>query len=88
MCASTKVLGMQDTNASLSESVEPAPLQIPPDITLQGLLVARTPGAIAQECLPGQPASLLEFMQASPMARLDGEVVFKRDRSPTRKLKL
>ena len=79
---------MQDTNASLSESIKPAPLHILPDITLRGRLGAVVLLPVAQERLSEQPASLLEFMQASPLARLDGEVALERDLSPTRKFSL
>ena len=79
---------MQDTKASLPESIEPAPLHILPDGTLRGQLGAVVLLPVAQERLSEEPASLLEFMQASPLASLDGEVALQRDLSPTRKLSL
>ena len=83
-----QVWQMQEAKARLSEVVKRAESDGPQDITLHGRSVAVVLSRAAFERLSGQQASLLEFMQASPLAGLDDELVFERDRSPTRKLKL
>ena len=79
---------MQEAKARLSEVVKRAESDGPQDITLHGRSVAVVLSRAEFERLSGQQASVLEFMQASPLAGLDHELVFERDRSPTRKLKL
>ena len=83
-----QVWQMQEAKARLSEVVKRAESHGPQDITLHGRSVAVVLSRAAFERLSGQQASVLEFMQASPLAGLDNELAFERDRSPTRKLKL
>ena len=83
-----QVWQMQEAKARLSEVVKRAESDGPQDITLHGRSVAVVLSRAAFERLSGQQASVLEFMQASPLAGLDDELVFERDLSPTRKLKL
>lgn len=75
---------MQEAKARLSEVVKRAEVDGPQDITLHGRSVAVVISRSAFERMSGQMASLVEFMQASPLAGLDGELVFERDPSPTR----
>ena len=79
---------MQEAKARLSEVVKRAEADGPQDITLHGRSVAVVLSRAAFERLSGQQASVLEFMQASPLAGLDDELVFERNRSLTRKLTL
>ncbi len=79
---------MQEAKARLSEVVKRAEADGPQDITLHGRSVAVVLSRAAFERLSGQQASVLEFMQASPLASLDDELVFERNRSLTRKLTL
>ncbi|MEO6409995.1 MAG: type II toxin-antitoxin system Phd/YefM family antitoxin [Burkholderiaceae bacterium] len=78
---------MQEAKARLSEVVKRAEVDGPQDITLHGRSVAVVVSRSMFERLSGQEASLVEFMQASPLAGLD-EIVFERDPSWTRELAL
>ena len=75
---------MQDAKARLSEVVKRAEQDGPQDITVHGKSVAVVLSRAAFERMSSQQASLLAFMQASPMAGLDDELVFERDPSLTR----
>ena len=79
---------MPDAKGRLSDLVKPAETDGPQDITLHGRSVAVVLSRAAFERLSGQHASLVDFMQASPLAGLDDELVFDRDTSPTRDLPL
>lgn len=79
---------MQDAKARLSEVVKRAELDGPQDITLHGRSVAVVLSRAAFERLSGQTASLVDFMQASPLVGLDDELVFERDASLTREVPL
>jgi prevent-host-death family protein len=79
---------MQDAKARLSEVVRRAEIDGPQDITVHGRSVAVVVSRAAFERLSGQTASLVDFMQASPLAGLDDELVFERDASLTRDLPL
>ncbi|WP_157268422.1 type II toxin-antitoxin system Phd/YefM family antitoxin [Azohydromonas aeria] len=79
---------MQEAKARLSEVVKRAEAEGPQDITLHGRSVAVVLSRAAFERLSQRQASLVEFMQASPLAGLDDELEFKRDRSPTRDVEL
>jgi prevent-host-death family protein len=79
---------MQDAKARLSEVVRRAEIDGPQDITVHGRSVAVVVSRAAFERLSGQTASLVDFMQASPLAGLDDELVFERDTSLTRDLPL
>ncbi len=79
---------MQEAKARLSEVVKRAELDGPQDITLHGRSVAVVLSRAAFERLSGQMASVVDFMQASPLAGLDDELVFERDQSLTRELPL
>ena len=83
-----QVWQMQEAKARLSEVVKRAESECPQEIPLNDRSVTGVPSLAAFERLSGQQASVLEFMQASPLAGLDDELMFARDRSPTRKLKL
>lgn len=75
---------MQEAKAKLSELVKCAELGGPQDITLHGKSVAVVMSRAAYQRLSGQEASLLDFMQASPLAGLDDDLVIERDNSPVR----
>jgi prevent-host-death family protein len=79
---------MQDAKARPSEVVRWAEIDGPQDITVHGRSVAVVVSRAAFERLSGQTASLVDFMQASPLAGLDDELVFERDTSLTRDLPL
>lgn len=79
---------MQEAKARLSEVVKRAESTGPQNITLHGRSVAVVVSRAAFERLSGQQASLLEFMQASPMAQLPDNFEFVRDRSLTRDVSL
>ena len=79
---------MQEAKARLSEVVKRAELDGPQDITVHGRSVAVVLSRAAFERLSGQSASLVDFMQTSPLAELDDELVFERDTSPTRDIAL
>lgn len=79
---------MKEAKARLSEVVKRAELDGPQDITLHGRSVAVVLSRAAFERLSGQMASLVDFMQASPMAGLDEDLVFERDASLTRERSL
>jgi len=79
---------MQEAKARLSEVVKRAESMGPQNITLHGRSVAVVVSRAAFERLSGQQASLLEFMQASPMAQLPDNFEFVRDRSLTRDVSL
>ena len=75
---------MQEAKARLSEVVKRAELEGPQDITLHGRSVAVLLSRATFDRLSGQQASVLDFMQASPLAGLDDDLVFERDATPTR----
>ena len=79
---------MQEAKARLSELVKRAEQDGPQDITLHGRSVAVVVSRPAFERMSGQAASLVDFMQASPLAGLDDALVFERDTSPTRNVAL
>lgn len=79
---------MQEAKARLSEVVKRAEAIGPQDITLHGRSVAVVVSRAAFERLSGQKASLLEFMQASPFAKLPDNFEFVRDSSLTRDVAL
>ncbi|MBQ1761540.1 MAG: type II toxin-antitoxin system Phd/YefM family antitoxin [Aquincola sp.] len=79
---------MQDAKARLSEVVKRAEQDGPQDITVHGKSVAVVISRAAFERTSGQQASLLAFMQASPMAGLDDELVIERDAGLTRDVSL
>ncbi len=79
---------MQEAKARLSEVLKRAELHGPQDITLHGRSVAVVLTRAAFDRLSGQQASLVDFMQASPLAGLDDELGFERDTSLTRELAL
>ena len=79
---------MQDAKARLSEVVKLAETEGPQDITLHGRSVAVVLSRAAFERLSGQHASVVDFMQASPLAGMDDALVFERDTSLTRDLPL
>ena len=79
---------MQEAKARFSELVKRAELDGPQDITLHGRSVAVVLSRTAFERLSGQTVSLVDFMQASPLAGLDDELVFERDASLTREIPL
>ena len=79
---------MQEAKARLSEVVKRAELDGPQDITLHGRSVAVVLSRAAFERLSGQMASVLDFMQASPLAGHDEDLVFERDTSLTRAITL
>jgi prevent-host-death family protein len=79
---------MHEAKAKLSELVKRAELDGPQDITLHGHSVAVVLSRTAFERLSGQRASLVDFMQSSPLAGLDEDLVFDRDTSLTRELPL
>ena len=79
---------MQEAKARLSELVKRAEQHGPQDITLHGRSVAVVVSRAAFERMSGQAASLVDFMQASPLAGLDDVLVFERETSLTRDLAL
>ncbi len=79
---------MQEAKARLSEVVKLAESSGPQDITVHGRSVAVLVSRAAFDRLSGQQASLLEFMQASPLAKLPDNFEFARDRSLTRTVAL
>ncbi len=79
---------MQEAKARLSEVVKRAEAVGPQDITLHGRSVAVVVSRAAFDRLSGQQASLLEFMQASPLAKLPDNFEFVRDSSLTRDVAL
>ena len=79
---------MQEAKARLSEVVKRAELDGPQDVTLHGRSVAVVISRATFERLSGQMASVVDFMQASPLVGLDQELVFERDASLTRELQL
>lgn len=79
---------MQEAKARLSELVKRAEAEGPQDITLHGRSVAVLLSRAAFERLSLRQASLVDFMQASPLTGLDDELEFERDRSPTRDVEL
>jgi prevent-host-death family protein len=79
---------MQEAKARFSELVKRAELDGPQDITLHGNSVAVLLSRASFERLSGQMASLVDFMQASPLVGLDVDLVFERDSSLTRELQL
>lgn len=74
---------MQEAKARLSDLVKRAASEGPQAITLHGRPVAVVLSREAYERLAGNGRSLLEFMQASPLAGHD-EIEFERDQSLTR----
>jgi prevent-host-death family protein len=79
---------MQDAKARLSEVVKRAERDGPQDITLHGRSVAVVLSRDRFDQLSGQAASVVDFMQASPLAGLDDDLVFERDKGLTRELDL
>jgi prevent-host-death family protein len=79
---------MQEAKAKLSEVVKRAEAEGPQDITLHGRSVAVVVSRAAFDRLSGQQASIVDFMQQSPLAGLDDELVFERDSSLTRDVAL
>ncbi len=79
---------MQEAKARFSELVKRAEVNGPQDITLHGRSVAVVLSRAAFERLSGQNASIVHFMQCSPLVGLDEELVFERDTSLTRELPL
>jgi prevent-host-death family protein len=79
---------MQDAKARLSELVKRAESDGPQDITLHGRSVAVVVSRAVFDRLSGQMASVVAFMQASPMVGLDDTLVFERDPSLTRETPL
>ena len=79
---------MQEAKARLSEVVIRAELDGPQDITLHGRSVAVVLSRATFERLSGQMASVVDFMQASPLVGLDVDLVFERDASLTRELQI
>ncbi len=79
---------MQDAKARLSEVVKRAERDGPQDITLHGRSVAVVLSRDRFDQLSGQAASVIDFMQASPLAGLDDDLVFERDTGLTRDLSL
>ncbi len=79
---------MQEAKARLSEVVKRAEAVGPQDITLHGRSVAVVVSKAAFDRLSGQRASLLEFMQASPLSKLPDNFEFVRDRSLKRDVAL
>ena len=79
---------MQDAKARLSEVVKRAERDGPQDITLHGRSVAVVVSRDRFDQLSGQAASVVDFMQASPLAGLDDDLVFARDEGLTRELDL
>jgi prevent-host-death family protein len=79
---------MQEAKARLSEVVKLAESSGPQDITVHGRSVAVLVSRAAFDRLSGQQASLLEFMQASPLAKLPDNFELERDRSLTRTVAL
>lgn len=75
---------MQEAKARLSEVVKRAEQDGPQDITVHGRPVAVLLSHAAYRRLSGQAASLVDFMQASPLAGLDDELPLQRERSLTR----
>lgn len=76
---------LQDAKARLSELVKLAQ-EAPQGITLHGKPVAVVVSQAAFEALAHSGGSLLDFMQASPLAEDDDEPRFRRDRSRTRRV--
>jgi prevent-host-death family protein len=83
-----KTWRIEDVHARLPEVVKRADLDGPQDITVDGESVAVVLSRAAFERLSGQQASLLSFMQASPMVGLDDELVVERDDRLTRDVTL
>ena len=80
---------MQTAKARFSEMIKRAATQGPQDITHHGRSVAVVLSRAEYAKLSGQDASLLDFMQASPLAELDDdELTFERDTSLTRDIAL
>ena len=79
---------MQDAKARLSEVVKRAERDGPQDIPLHGRSVAVVVSRDRFDQLSGQAASVVDFMQASPLAGLDDDLVFARDAGLTRDLDL
>lgn len=75
---------MQDAKARLAQVVRRAETEGPQDITVHGQPVAVVLSRADFERLTRRGTSLVEFMQDSPLAGLDDELVFARDASPTR----
>lgn len=75
---------LQEAKARMSELVKRAQ-EAPQGITLHGKPVAVIVSQATFEALSSAKGSLLEFMQASPLAGSD-EPRFERDRSRTRRV--
>ena len=74
---------MQAAKARFSELVKHAALQGPQDITLHGRSVAVLLSREIFDSLSGNEQSLVEFMRASPLVRLEN-IEFEHDRSAPR----
>lgn len=78
---------MQTAKARFSELMKQAADQGPQEITLHGRPVAVVLSREEFDRLSGGAASLVAFMQQSPLYGQD-DVVFERDRSPAREVAL
>ena len=81
-----KTWQLQEAKARLSELVERAQ-KTPQEITVHGKPVAVVVSRATFETLSQGKGSLLEFMQQSPLYDAD-DVVFDREKSKTRKVRL
>jgi prevent-host-death family protein len=79
---------IQEAKSRLSELVRRAEQEGPQDITWHGRSVAVLMSSQAYQHLAGQHRSLVDFMQASPMAELDDELSFDRESGLTRDISL
>lgn len=78
---------MQTAKARFSDVVRSAKTDGPQDITIHGKSVAVVLSRELFDRLSGNSQSLLQFMQLSPLCRLD-EVVLERDASVARDVDL
>lgn len=78
---------MQTAKARFSDVVRSAKQDGPQDITVHGKSVAVVVSRELFDRLSGNTASLLEFMQQSPLYDRD-DIVFERDPSPARDIAL
>ncbi|MEP6503205.1 MAG: type II toxin-antitoxin system Phd/YefM family antitoxin [Betaproteobacteria bacterium] len=79
---------MQEAKARLSEVVKQAETMGPQGITVHGRSVAVVLSQDQFDRLSGQNASLVEFMQASPLFGLEDELEFEREQTLTRDVDL
>ena len=73
---------LQEAKAKFSEIVKRAETDGPQDITVHGRSVAVLLSRAEFERLSGQAASVVEFMQASPLAGLDEETGLRARHEP------